>query len=229
VQTCRQIPEGYCRCHKNPPSDPIHSQTNLTHTLPTFFLRYILILSSHLRLGLLVVSPFKLPDQNFVHSHHFHACYMPRPSHSPWVYEANSICWRSQIMKFLKHLQKCPSFNVTDKISHPYKTTSQLTTQRITMETIFELQLVISFALFEPGSTFFFQMAQVTMASRLWHPRWCVGQFIFCWGQQRLLSAEVQEDIPWQAVLKLVLTALLFHCACTRSINENHIWSTCLV
>jgi hypothetical protein len=154
---------------------------------------------------------------------------MPRPSHSPWVYEANNICWRSQIMKFLKHLQKCPSFNVTDEISHPYKTTSQLTTQRITMETIFELQLVISFALFEPGSTFFFQMAQVTMASRLWRLRWCVGQFIFCWGQQRLLSAEVQEDIPWQAVLKLVLTALLFHCACTRSINETHIWSTCLV
>jgi hypothetical protein len=45
---------------------------------------------------------FRLPHQNFVHfSPLFHACHMPRPSHSPWLDLPNDIWGWAQIMKFL--------------------------------------------------------------------------------------------------------------------------------
>jgi hypothetical protein len=64
---------------------------------------------------------------------------MPCPPHSPWFYLPNNIWWWVQIMK-LPILQLSPfslyfiplrsslrsSLNVTDQVSHPYKTTGRI-------------------------------------------------------------------------------------------------------
>jgi hypothetical protein len=41
-------------------------------------------------------------------SHLFHACYMPRPSHPPWVDHPNNIWWRAQVLKLLM-MQSSPA------------------------------------------------------------------------------------------------------------------------
>jgi hypothetical protein len=45
-------PNVYCRVHKIPPLEPALIQINLIHTSILIFLRFILLSSSHLRLGL---------------------------------------------------------------------------------------------------------------------------------------------------------------------------------
>jgi hypothetical protein len=104
-------------------------------------LRSILILSSHLRLGL----PSGLFSSDFLTKILYHACDMPFPSHTPWLWRdhSNYIWRRVQIMKFLimqfspvsyyftplrpkyfflRLVLKCSSLDVTDKVSQPYKT-----------------------------------------------------------------------------------------------------------
>jgi hypothetical protein len=55
-------------------------------------LRSILILSTHLRLGLLVVS-FLLAFSpiSYMHSFSPHSCYMLCPSHPPWLDHSNYV------------------------------------------------------------------------------------------------------------------------------------------
>jgi hypothetical protein len=69
----------------------------------TFFLRSILILFSHLRLGLpsgLFPSnlPTKTPSTPLPSPH---ACYTSRPPHPPWFNHPNNIRWRIQAVNFI--------------------------------------------------------------------------------------------------------------------------------
>ena len=94
---------------------------------------------------------FRFPHQNPVHASSLpHTRYMPRPSYSSRLYYPNSIGWAVQIIKLLIHyvvfstppatssvlgpsillkplfsntLSLRSSLNVSDQVSHPYKTT----------------------------------------------------------------------------------------------------------
>jgi len=92
------------------------------------------------------------PHQNPVHtSPHPHTRYMPHPSHSSWFYHSHDIGWAVEIIKFLicSFLQSPitssllgpnillntlfsntpslrSSLNVSDQVSHPYKTTGKI-------------------------------------------------------------------------------------------------------
>jgi hypothetical protein len=103
-------------------------------TRPRISLRSTLILPSHLRLGIL-----------------FHACYMPCPSHPPWLDHSNYIWWRVHDMKLLivqfsptsyhfvplrsnilfstlfsNTLSLCSSLNAKNQVPHPYKVTGKI-------------------------------------------------------------------------------------------------------
>jgi hypothetical protein len=66
--------------------------------LITLSLRSILMLSSHLRLGL----PFASSNQNPVNTFLIpQACHMFRPPHPPWFDHSNNIRWRIQAVKFI--------------------------------------------------------------------------------------------------------------------------------
>jgi hypothetical protein len=94
---------------------------------------------------------FRFYDQKFICiSYVSYVCYMPRPSHPPWFDHPNNILWSVQIMKLimqssatshhfvplrsnigqhsvLRHPHSlCYSLNVTDQVSHSYKTTSKI-------------------------------------------------------------------------------------------------------
>jgi hypothetical protein len=62
-------------------------------------LRSILILSTHLVLVFTVVS--FLPRTSYMHSSSSHSCYMPCPSHPPWLAHFNYALRRVQVMKLL--------------------------------------------------------------------------------------------------------------------------------
>jgi hypothetical protein len=75
---------------------------------PHHILRSMLILSSHLRLGL-PSSSFLLafPPKFHMHSASPHSCYMPCPSHTPWLDHSNYTCeeyklWSSSLCSFLQ-------------------------------------------------------------------------------------------------------------------------------
>jgi hypothetical protein len=95
-------PKVYYRIHKCPPPVPIPSQIDPVHT-PTTSWRSILILSSHLRLGLqsgLFPSGFQTKPQ--------YTCLLfpiratcPPPSHSSRFYHPNNIGWGVQIIRLL--------------------------------------------------------------------------------------------------------------------------------
>ena len=84
-----------------PPPVPILSQLDPVRVHTSW--RTILILSSHLRLGLPNgLFPSGLPHQNLVHTSPFlHTCHMSRPSHSSRFYHANNIGWGVQRIKLL--------------------------------------------------------------------------------------------------------------------------------
>jgi len=98
---------------KTPSLYPILSLLNPIHTFTTYyFLRSILMLSSHLFLGLasdpfLRVLPllFRVNIQSFSHT-----CYMSRPSHPPSYKPTNDIIWSVQIMKFMSMQFSVASF-----------------------------------------------------------------------------------------------------------------------
>jgi hypothetical protein len=60
----------------------------------------IFILSTHLRLGLLVISfLLTFPPISCMHYSSTHSCYMPNESHPPWLDNSNYTLRRVQIMK----------------------------------------------------------------------------------------------------------------------------------
>ena len=85
--------------HKRQPPVRILRQLHPVPTTPSS--RSILILSSHLHLGLLN-GLFPSPHQNLVHTSPFlHMCHMSCPSHSFRFYHLHNIGWGVQIIKLL--------------------------------------------------------------------------------------------------------------------------------
>jgi hypothetical protein len=93
--TARHWSLSWARCIQFTPSHPAS-------------LRSILILSSHLHVGLLS-GIFTFSDHSFIWIFHFsHACCMHHPSHPPWFDHPNNIEWSVQIKKLLI-MQSSPS------------------------------------------------------------------------------------------------------------------------
>jgi hypothetical protein len=138
-------PKVHYRVHKSPPLLPILTLINPVHTTPCY-LRSILILSSHLRLGLPSgLFPSGFPTKILYQFLFAHACYMLRPSQPPWLGHSDYTWRRVQAMKLLiirfsltswqslfgsnillstlfsNTLNLCSSLKVRDQVSHPYK------------------------------------------------------------------------------------------------------------
>jgi hypothetical protein len=101
----RENLKSYCSspCSQEPATGPYPEPNEFSPHPSTFILLIsILILSSHLRLGL--PSCFFLLGftTNFVGiSPPYHARYLSRPSHPPWLDHPNNIWWREQTMQLL--------------------------------------------------------------------------------------------------------------------------------
>ena len=93
-------PKVHYRIHKCPPPVPVLSQINPVHTSYLSSGTPILILSSHLRLGLPIgFFPSGSHHQNPVYASPLpHTRYMPRPSHSSPFYHPNNIWWVVQVI-----------------------------------------------------------------------------------------------------------------------------------
>jgi hypothetical protein len=88
--------------HKSPTSVRIQNQIDPVHVSPCTSLTTILILPSHLCLGLqsgLLSSSF--PTKTICTSPFLHTCYMSRLCQSPWVDQPNGIWWGVQSIKLL--------------------------------------------------------------------------------------------------------------------------------
>jgi hypothetical protein len=106
------------------------------------------------------------PRQKPVHTSSPHTRYMPHPSHSSWFYHSHDIWWRVQIIKFLICIflhssitsslldpniilntlfSNTPSLrsslNVSEQVSHPYKTTGKIIVQCILISKILDSKL----------------------------------------------------------------------------------------
>ena len=134
---------------KCPPPVPILSQLVPVHTPHTISWRSIIIIYSHMWLGL----PSGLLPPSFPHQNPFctsplrHTCHMSNQSHSSWFYHPKNIGWAVQIISsflcsflhssvissllgphillstlFSNTLTLRSSLNVSDQVSHPYKT-----------------------------------------------------------------------------------------------------------
>jgi hypothetical protein len=116
-------------------------------TSKSISVRSILILSSHLKLGIQsCIFPKGFPINFLFISHLPHARYMPRPSHPSW-FDCPNIIWLSTNYEspryavfssflfgpniplstlFSNTLNLYCSFNVRDQVSHPYKTAGKI-------------------------------------------------------------------------------------------------------
>jgi hypothetical protein len=103
-------PKLHYRSHKSSPLVPVLSQTTPVHTTPFYLSKFILILSSHLHLGLLSGSfPLVLPPITYLRFSSPHSCYMHCQSHPPCI-DYSDYTWRRVqittllIMQFLHPL-----------------------------------------------------------------------------------------------------------------------------
>jgi len=95
-------PKVHYRIHKCSPPVPLLTQNDPVHAPHPTSWRSILILSSHLRLGLPSgLFPSVFPTKTVHASSLHHTCYMPRRSHSSRFDHPNNIWWRVQIIKLL--------------------------------------------------------------------------------------------------------------------------------
>jgi hypothetical protein len=93
-------PKVHYRIHNSPPPAPILSQIDSVHVPHPTSRKSILILSSHLRLGLSSGSlPQVSPLKPFMQLSSPHTCYIPWPSHSSWFNHPNDIWWGVQSIK----------------------------------------------------------------------------------------------------------------------------------
>ena len=144
-------PEVHYRIHKCTPPVPILSQLDPVHTSTSYFLKIHLnfIFPSMPRSPKWSLS-LRFRHQNPVYASpvtHMH--YMPHPSHSFRFYHLNNIGWGVQIIQLLSFLHSPvtssllgpnillstlftntlslrSSLNVSDQVSHPYKTTGKI-------------------------------------------------------------------------------------------------------
>ena len=145
--------EVHYRFHKRPPPVSVLSQIDPVHILTPHLLKvhHISILPSKPGSAKWFLS-LGFPNQNPVYTSPLpHTCYMPRPSHSSRFYHPNNIGWAVQTIKLLfmyfppitrylvflrsnillnilfsNNLSIHSSLNVSDQVSHPYKTTGKI-------------------------------------------------------------------------------------------------------
>jgi hypothetical protein len=135
-------PNVHYRIHNSPPPVPVVRQTNLTHTLQPIPLTYFNIIVRSTPMSSTWPLPTTLSNQNVIRiSYRSHACYTPRPSHTPWFSRPHDT-WNSSLRSCLqapvtssplrskyspRHLVlnalslRSP-LSMTDQISRPYKT-----------------------------------------------------------------------------------------------------------
>ena len=88
----------YC-IHKRPPPVPVLGQPNPVNIPTSYLLEIILILSTHLRLGLpSVLFPPVSPPRPYTPPLLTHTRHMPSPSHSSRFYRPHNIGWGVQII-----------------------------------------------------------------------------------------------------------------------------------
>jgi hypothetical protein len=95
-------PKVHHRVHKSAPL--VLSRASLVQSIPPhpISLRSILLLSTSYVFVFVVVSfLLAFPSISYMHSYSLHSCYMPYPSHPPWLEHSNYIWQRVQVMKLL--------------------------------------------------------------------------------------------------------------------------------
>jgi hypothetical protein len=87
--------KAHYRVQKITPLDPTLSQMNQVHTLPSYSIRPVLILSSHPLLRLPNGIIFQDLSIKNTHIASTYACYTSRPSHPHWCCNCSNIWWNA--------------------------------------------------------------------------------------------------------------------------------------